>query len=50
MPVFLNTSDAGFEISFDALLNIKRESDADVDAVVAEIISDVQNNWRCGCY
>jgi len=42
MPIFLNTTDEGFETAFDALLNAKREDSPDVDAVVAEIISDVR--------
>ena len=42
MPVFLNTSDAGFEPAFQALLSAKREDAPDVDAAVAEIIADVR--------
>ncbi|MEL6583648.1 MAG: histidinol dehydrogenase [Pseudomonadota bacterium] len=41
MPVFLSTADDDFEIAFTQLLGAKREADADVDAVVAEIIADV---------
>jgi histidinol dehydrogenase len=41
MPTTLNTRDAGFEAGFRALLAAKRESAADVDAVVAAIIDDV---------
>ncbi|MEE9454941.1 MAG: histidinol dehydrogenase [Paracoccaceae bacterium] len=41
MPVFLNTQQADFAAGFASLLKMKRESDADVDAVVADIISDV---------
>jgi histidinol dehydrogenase len=37
----LSTTDANFEESFTALLNSKREDDADVSAVVAGIIADV---------
>ena len=42
MPVFLHSTDAGFAAAFEAFLGTKREADADVDAIVAEIISDVQ--------
>jgi len=42
MPQFLNAQDADFETQFTALLGAKREDSPDVDAVVAEIISDVQ--------
>lgn len=42
MPVFLNTSDAGFEASFAALLGAKREEAEDVDRDVAAIIADVR--------
>ena len=42
MPVFLATSNAGFEARFQTLLNAKREDSADVDAVVADIIADVR--------
>ena len=42
MPQFLNTTDAGFAAAFDALLGMKREDSADVDAVVAGIIADVR--------
>ena len=41
MPITLNTRDPGFENAFTALLAAKRESAADVDAVVAAIIDDV---------
>src|ERR1700720_3075919 len=41
MPVLLATSDPGFEAGFRQLLAAKRESAADVDAVVAPIIDDV---------
>ncbi|WP_417516685.1 histidinol dehydrogenase [Minwuia sp.] len=42
MPKRLETSAAGFEADFEALLNSKRETDADVDDVVAAIIADVR--------
>lgn len=42
MPLRLNTRDPGFADAFDALLGMKREADADVDAVVADIIADVR--------
>ena len=41
MPVILPTGDPGFEAEFRQLLTAKRESAADVDAAVAEIIEDV---------
>ena len=43
MPSFLNTRDTTFAADFEALLGIKREVGADVDAAVAEIIADVEN-------
>ena len=42
MPHFLDTTDAGFEQDFVALLGMKREDSPDVDAVVAGIIADVR--------
>ncbi|MCP5088827.1 MAG: histidinol dehydrogenase [Rhodobacteraceae bacterium] len=42
MPIFLDTASADFEVQFKAFLGAKRESDADVDQVVAGIIADVQ--------
>ncbi len=42
MPVFLHSQDEGFEKAFQDLLGSKRESSADVDNVVADIITDVQ--------
>ena len=42
MPVFLNSTDAGFEPAFAALLTMKREDSPDVDDVVAGIITDVR--------
>ncbi len=42
MPQFLDTTDAGFETTFAALLSAKREDSPDVDAAVAEIIADVR--------
>lgn len=41
MPVFLNSKQPDFEARFVDLLGMKRESDADVDAIVADIIADV---------
>ncbi len=38
----LNTRDGDFEAVFTTLLGAKRESDADVNAVVAEVIADVR--------
>lgn len=42
MPIFLNSSDSDFSTAFEGLLHMKRESDADVDAVVADILADVR--------
>jgi histidinol dehydrogenase len=41
MAIVLHASDAGFKDAFRALLVAKRESAAEVDDVVAEIIEDV---------
>ncbi|TNE34473.1 MAG: histidinol dehydrogenase [Alphaproteobacteria bacterium] len=37
-----NSADAGFAAAFDALLNQKRDSDADVSNVAADILADVR--------
>ncbi|MGB0959884.1 MAG: histidinol dehydrogenase [Halocynthiibacter sp.] len=42
MPQFLSSTDADFEAKFQALLGAKREDSPDVDAIVADIISDVR--------
>ncbi|PIE16129.1 MAG: histidinol dehydrogenase [Rhodobacterales bacterium] len=42
MPIFLNIEQADFQAQFTAFLATKREDSPDVDAVVAEIISDVR--------
>jgi histidinol dehydrogenase len=42
MPLRLDAAAADFEAGFTALLNSKRETAADVDAVVAEIIAEVR--------
>ncbi|MHC8510450.1 MAG: histidinol dehydrogenase [Rhodospirillales bacterium] len=42
MVLRLNARDAGFETAFQAFLETKRESSADVDADVAAIIADVR--------
>lgn len=42
MPVFLDSGSADFETAFVTLLNAKREDSPDVDAVVANIITDVR--------
>ncbi|NIA70837.1 histidinol dehydrogenase [Pelagibius litoralis] len=44
MPLRLNSRDAGFEAAFAALLAGKRESDEDVDAVVADILAAVRRD------
>ncbi len=41
MAITLSTRDPGFEAAFAALLDAKRETDADVDEAVAAIIRDV---------
>lgn len=43
MPIFLKSSDPDFETNFKALLYIKRKIDLDVDAVVANILTDVRS-------
>lgn len=45
MPVFLTTTDPGFEAAFQTLLGQKREEAEDVDQAVAAIIADVR---ACG--
>ncbi|WP_299961735.1 histidinol dehydrogenase [uncultured Roseobacter sp.] len=42
MPVFLSSTEAGFETGFTALLSAKREDSPDVDEAVAAIIADVR--------
>ena len=42
MPHHMSTSDADFDARFSSLLSMKREEDADVDAVVAALIADVR--------
>ncbi|MEO1732148.1 MAG: histidinol dehydrogenase [Pseudomonadota bacterium] len=42
MPVFLDSTASSFEADFATLLSAKREDSPDVDAVVADIISDVR--------
>ncbi len=42
MPVFLTTTDPGFEAAFQGLLGQKRDADEDVDQAVATIIADVR--------
>ena len=42
MPQFLSTADPGFDAAFAAFLTGKREVSEDVDAVVADIITDVR--------
>ncbi len=41
MPHFLDTADPGFAARFASLLSRKRESDADVDTTVRDIIAEV---------
>lgn len=43
MPVFLSTTDTGFEAAFVRLLSAKREDAPDVDAAVTGIIADVRD-------
>ena len=42
MPLFLDTSDAGFEAAFAKLLSAKREDSPDVDHAASVIIADVR--------
>lgn len=42
MPLELNTQDGDFSARFDALVKAKRDAEADVGAVVAQIIADVR--------
>ena len=42
MPTTLSHDQPDFEAGFKALLDARREAGVDVDAVVAEIIADVQ--------
>ena len=42
MPIVLRTTDAEFDLQFEALLLTKREADQDVDDIVSQILSDVQ--------
>lgn len=42
MPQILRTTQADFNARFNDLLGMKREADADVDAVVADILQDVR--------
>jgi histidinol dehydrogenase len=42
MPLKLNAADAGFEADFAALVDARREADADVSAAVSEILADVR--------
>jgi histidinol dehydrogenase len=42
MPLFLNAADLTFDGDFQNLLDLKREADVHVDAVVTEILLDVQ--------
>lgn len=42
MPVELNATDPGFAAQFDAMVKAKRDAEADVTAVVAQIIADVR--------
>ena len=42
MPLRLATHEPGFEAAFTALLGAKREGEADIDAVVADILADVR--------
>ena len=42
MPVFLDTTETGFDAAFEALLTAKREDSPDVDETVAGIIADVR--------
>jgi histidinol dehydrogenase len=43
MPLRLNSCDHGFETDFARFLDLKREAESDVDAVVAGILADVRD-------
>jgi len=43
MPMFLDTSDPGFESAFKALLGTKRETEGGLDSAVADIIAEVRD-------
>ena len=43
-PARLNAADPGFELAFEHLLSLKRETDADVATDVTAIINDVRAN------
>ncbi|PLS22686.1 histidinol dehydrogenase [Neptunicoccus cionae] len=42
MPLFLDTTSPDFDADFDNLLHLKRDTEVQVDAVVADILADVQ--------
>ena len=42
MPLRLNAADPGFDVAFAALVDARREADADVSAAVTEILADVR--------
>ena len=42
MPLFLDTTSPDFDADFENLLHLKRDTDVQVDAVVADILADVQ--------
>ena len=42
MPKRLRTAEAGFENAFSAFLAEKRETSADIEAAVAQILADVK--------
>ncbi|MBR9864527.1 MAG: histidinol dehydrogenase [Rhodobacteraceae bacterium] len=42
MPLFLDTTTHDFDADFENLLHLKRDTDVQVDAVVADILADVQ--------
>src|SRR5579859_2735875 len=42
MPLRLNAADPGFDAAFAALVEARREADADVSAAVTEILADVR--------
>ena len=42
MPSRLKSINSSFAIDFDTFLNIKREAQIDVEAVVADIVADIR--------
>ncbi len=50
MPSRLKSTDSSFAIDFDSLLNIKREAQIDVEAVVADIVADIRTRGNAALF